>query len=156
MSPSDNPYTQATQSYTTSGAGKIGRELEAAVLLKSSIKMEILAKKMKSGERVKAQEIGNVLDSNQKIWQIFLSNMMDDNSPVPQEIKNNIANLSLFVFKRTNEIFLKRDPEKIQALIDINRNIATGLSKKPATTATAKKETNTPQKPEVTSIDSVI
>jgi len=154
----NNPYNQATQSYKKAEAEKTGRDLEAAVLLKSSIKMEMLAKKMKSGEKVRVQEIGDVLDANQKIWQVFLDNMMDDNFPVPQEIKNNIANLALFIFKRTNEVFLTGDPNKIDALIDINRNIATGLNKNPTPVNKDKDKTagGDTQSSTVSSIDSSI
>jgi flagellar protein FlaF len=58
--------------------------------------------------------------------------MLDDNSGIPLEIRNNISNLALFVFKQTRDVFLTHNPNKILTLIEINRNIANGLSKQVA------------------------
>jgi len=40
--------------------------------------------------------------------------------------------LSAFVDKRTFQVMAEPSPDKLQALIDINRNIAAGLSTAPA------------------------
>jgi len=124
-----NPYSQANNAYTATNKQKTGRALEAAVLFKSAQRIELLINKFNNGEKVKVQEYGEVLEANQKVWQIFADNMMSEENNIPQEIRNNIANLALFTFKRTKDIFLSKDLSKAQALVDINRNIASGLSK---------------------------
>ena len=138
-----NPYSMATNAYASSATATTsdGRSLESSVLLKSAQKMETLAKRLDNGEKVSLEEIGDTLDNNQKIWQIFLSDMMNPEHPLPLEIKNNIANLALYVFKRTQEVLIDTVPEKFTVLININRNIASGLSKRPAI---AKDEHKTP------------
>jgi flagellar protein FlaF len=42
-------------------------------------------------------------------------------------VRENVANLAVFVFKRTMEIESAPAPEKLAALIEINRNLAAGL-----------------------------
>lgn len=125
---SNNPYSKASQAYNS--VEKTGRDLEAEVLFKSASRMELVAKAIESGEKVRAQDIGDIFNANQKIWQVFLDNMLDDDAGIPQEIRDNIGSLAVFTFKHTLDILAKPTPDKIQTLIDINRNIATGLSKK--------------------------
>ena len=49
-------------------------------------------------------------------------------NPLPLEIKNNIANLGIFIFQRSIEMEFEPKPEKLAILVTINRNIAAGLS----------------------------
>jgi flagellar biosynthesis activator protein FlaF len=44
------------------------------------------------------------------------------------ELRRDLLRLSGFVDKRTFEIMAEPEPTKLQALIDIDRNIAMGLS----------------------------
>ena len=43
-------------------------------------------------------------------------------------MRQNIANISVFVMKQTIDIQMNPDPAKLKSLIDINCNIAAGLS----------------------------
>ena len=63
---------------------------------------------------------------NQAIWTVIQSEMTDDH-PLPVEIKSNIISLSLFVDKQTARAIGTRNPESLDPLININRNIAAGL-----------------------------
>lgn len=56
----------------------------------------------------------------------------DDNADRTTELRNNIANLGVFIFNRTIEILAKPEKEKLDILIEINREIAAGLMAKPA------------------------
>jgi len=153
-----NPYSKASGAYVTTAAETDGRSLEAAVLMKAAMKLDGLAKRLESGEDVKVQEISDIMDFNQKIWQVFMDDMKNPDHDLPQEIKNNIASLAMFVFKRTQEVFIDTKAEKIEVLVNINRNIAAGLNKKPAVTASLDKKeerTSMPKEP-LMSADSVI
>jgi flagellar protein FlaF len=44
------------------------------------------------------------------------------------EIRQNIANIGVFVMKQTLEMQMNPDPAKLKPLIDINCNLAAGLS----------------------------
>lgn len=133
MSDNKNPYAKASAAYgaTTTAAVADGRDLEAQTLLKAATKLEILQKRLEKGDNVSTAESGEILEYNQKLWQFFVNAMKNEDHPLPREIKNNIATLGLFVFKRTLEIMIDTKPEKIQALVEINRNIASGLMTKP-------------------------
>jgi flagellar protein FlaF len=132
-----NPYTKAAGAYGTVASSTDQRVLEGTILLKAAQKLEELSKRLQGTEKITRDEIGSTLEYNQKLWQLFVEDMINPDHPLPQEIKNNVASLGLFIFKRTQEILIDTQPEKFKALVDINRNIAAGLMKKtpPAQTA---------------------
>jgi len=51
-----------------------------------------------------------------------------NDNPQPLEVRQNIVNIAVFVMQRTIEMQKNPTPEKLQSLIDINSNIAAGLS----------------------------
>jgi flagellar protein FlaF len=51
-------------------------------------------------------------------------------NPQPLDVRQNIANIGVFVMKQTVEMQMNPDPTKLKPLIDINCNIAAGLSGK--------------------------
>ncbi len=66
---------------------------------------------------------------NQLIWTVIQSEMTVDN-PLSPEIKANLVSLSIFVDKQTVKAIGTRDPELLNTLIDINRNISLGLERR--------------------------
>ena len=65
---------------------------------------------------------------NRRLWSIFMSAAETDDNPQPLEIRQNIANIGVFVMKQTLEMQINPDPAKLKSLIDINCNLAAGLS----------------------------
>lgn len=124
-----NPYNKAADAYSSTAAETDQRALEGRVLLKAAQKLEALATRLKNGEKVAREEIGDIMEYNQKLWIIFASDVGNAENQLPLEVKNNIASLGLFVFKRTQQFLIDTTPEKLSALIEINRNIASGLLK---------------------------
>jgi flagellar protein FlaF len=51
-----------------------------------------------------------------------------DNNQQTLEVRQNIANIGVFVMKQTVDMQINPDPAKLKPLIDINCNIAAGLS----------------------------
>ena len=72
-------------------------------------------------------EKDDALVYNRKLWSILVTSATSDESQLPQDIKNNIASLAVFVFKQTIAVITTENPEKINSLISINRAIAEGL-----------------------------
>jgi len=70
----------------------------------------------------------NALLFNRRLWTIFMSAADADDNPQPLEVRQNIANIGVFVMKQTVEMQTNPDPAKLKPLIDINCNIAAGLS----------------------------
>jgi flagellar protein FlaF len=65
---------------------------------------------------------------NRKLWSIFMTDAISDDNQLAADIRQNIANIGIFVMKQTVEIQTNPAPEKLKSLIDINCNIAAGLS----------------------------
>lgn len=124
-----NSYSQAINAYGSTQAELSPRDLESRLLLKAASQIEMLATRMRNGEAPANAEIHDVLEYNQKLWTVFVGDTMDNDHPLPQSIKNNIASLGVFIFNRTKDLMIEAAPEKMKVLIDINRNIASGLSK---------------------------
>lgn len=76
-------------------------------------------------------EKDDVLVYNRKLWTILVTSATSVESELPQDIKNNIASLGVFVFKQTMAIITSDDVTKIGVLININRAIAEGLRSRP-------------------------
>jgi flagellar protein FlaF len=70
---------------------------------------------------------------NRKLWSIFVSDAISDANPEKIEIRQNIANIGIFVLTQCAALQQVPDVSKLQGLIDINRNIAAGLSGNPVT-----------------------
>lgn len=127
----NNPYTHATNVYGNNARTAVvdQRMLEGQLLMKAAQKLDGLSKRLAAGEVVPPMELEEILIYNRKLWTVFSSEAGEDSHALPQEIKNNIATLAVFVFKRTIAVLANPQPEKIAALIEINRNIASGLLK---------------------------
>ncbi len=72
--------------------------------------------------------LDHALVYNRKLWTILVTSATKSENPLPEAIKNNIANLAVFIFQRTIEVEAEPQPEKLNILVTINRNIAAGLS----------------------------
>ncbi len=116
------------------------REMEARVLLKAANKMQEL---QKDWDAVSAEMLDEVLRFNRQIWMMFVDTAVEDDNPArPKDLRSNIANLGIFIFNRTVEVLSKPEKEKLNILIEINREIAAGLmtkQEKPGADAQAQK-----------------
>lgn len=98
------------------------RDLEADLLLRAASRLQ----------SVTSQAAKETLDSallyNRKLWQIFLVSATSEDSSLPPELRQNVANLGLFVMNQTMNILADPSkPERVNALININRELAAGL-----------------------------
>ena len=70
----------------------------------------------------------NALLFNRRLWSIFMSAASAAENPQPLEVRQNIANIGVFVMKQTVDMQLNPDPAKLKSLIEINCNLAAGLA----------------------------
>jgi len=70
----------------------------------------------------------NALIFNRRLWSIFMSAVEANENAQPMEVRQNIANIGVFVMKQTVDMQMNPDPAKLKSLIDINCNLAAGLS----------------------------
>jgi flagellar protein FlaF len=73
-------------------------------------------------------DLDGALRYNRMLWTILISTVTKSENPLPQAIRQNVANLGIFVMKHTIGILVEPKPEKISTLININRNLAAGLA----------------------------
>lgn len=102
-----------------------GRDLEAAALTKGALLLAEAQQKWDSPEREQLLEAA--LTYNQRLWSLFQTELTEPNNPLPEEVKTNLLVLSALVDKRIFEVMAYPAPEKLNLVININRNIAAGL-----------------------------
>mgnify|MGYP000061847530 CR=1 FL=1 len=118
-------YKQAAQAYQkTSQVAVSPRELEATLLMKAAARLQLIKD---DWEETSFAERDEALTYNRKLWTILVTSATSSESQLPQEVKNNLASLGVFIFKHTMAVMADPLPEKLTTLISINRNIAEGL-----------------------------
>ena len=78
------------------------------------------------GTRSKSQ-LDDALLYNRKLWSVFLSAVTDANNPLPKDVRQNVANIGLFVMNQTVTVMTDPRPDQLGSLININRELAAGL-----------------------------
>lgn len=150
--PQNNPYAkQAASAYgETAKKTPNQRELEGQLLLKSAAALQELIDK---SDAATPTDYDMALTYNRKLWTVFYDAALENTEGNrPNDLRSNIINLSNFVFKRTVEVQTERDKptksRKLEALVNINREIAAGLLIKPQGEAAAQPEKSAPSQNE--------
>ena len=100
------------------------RELEANLLLKAAARLQ----SVRDGwEERHSSELESALLYNRKLWSIFVTSATSPENPLPANVRQNVANLGLFVLKHTLTVLASPKPENLHSLININREVAAGL-----------------------------
>ena len=114
----------AAQAYS-SIAKKTGspRELEADLLLDAAARLQAV----RDAWDKKRKDLEAALINNRRLWSIFVTSATSNDNPLPAPVRQNIANLGLFVFKQTIAVQIDPKPDNLVSLININRELAAGL-----------------------------
>jgi flagellar biosynthesis activator protein FlaF len=99
------------------------RELEADLLLKAASRLQAIQDNWEQ----KRGDLDAALLHNRKLWTLFLAAVTRADHPMPAEIRQNVANLGMFIMKQTLAIMADPQPEQLKSLIHINRELAAGL-----------------------------
>ena len=99
------------------------RELEASLLLQAAARLQTLHDAWDQQKSL----LDEVLLYNRKLWSVFLTEATDGANPLPKEVRQNVANLGLFVMNQTVTAMSDPRPEQLGSLIKINRDLAAGL-----------------------------
>jgi flagellar protein FlaF len=97
--------------------------LEADLLLKAAARLQAVSDAWDADR----DQIDEALLYNRKLWSIFLTSVTRQDNPLPQLVRQNVANLGLFVMNQTLSLMAEPRREKLAPLISINREIAAGL-----------------------------
>ena len=114
----------ATQAHAAV-AGPIAdpRAMEADLLLRAALRLEAVHESWDS----RRAELDSALRYNRQLWAIFLTSVTSSEHPLPVEIRQNVANLGLFVMNQTTSMLQEPKRAQLGALISINRELAAGL-----------------------------
>jgi flagellar protein FlaF len=99
------------------------RDLESSLLLKAASKLQAVYDNWDA-------ERGNLYDAllyNRKLWTVFMGAVTSNDSPLPVEVRQNVANLGIFIMNQTLSLTQSPQRERLPSLININREIAAGL-----------------------------
>jgi flagellar biosynthesis activator protein FlaF len=99
------------------------RELEASLLLKAASRLQAVH----DGWDRKKGDLAEALLFNRRLWTIFVTSVAQDDNPLPQQVRQNVANLGLFVFNHSLSVIADPRPEYLGCLVNINRQLAAGL-----------------------------
>lgn len=99
------------------------RVLEANLLSRAAAQLQIVRDDWEN----KRSDLYEALLFNRRLWNIFLTSVTGEQSKLPDKLRENIANLGIFVMKQTISMQDNPQPKKLDALININRELAAGL-----------------------------
>lgn len=115
---------QAAQAY-----GKVAnqisspREMEADKLLFAASQLQAI----RDAWDVKKSELNAALLNNRKLWSVLVTSVIRPENQLPVNIRQNVANIGIFVFKQTMHVMANPEPDTLCPLININRELASGL-----------------------------
>ena len=78
-------------------------------------------------------DLAEALTYNRKLWTVLVTSVTEPGNPLPQPIRQNVANLGIFIFNHTIELMDAPSPQRLGVLININRELAAGLRSSPGT-----------------------
>ncbi|MDH3701517.1 MAG: flagellar biosynthesis regulator FlaF [Alphaproteobacteria bacterium] len=114
--------SNSSQAYQSSQKlGSAPRQTEARALLEAARMMDAAV------ESDDMDAYRAALRLNWRLWTIIQADVTAPECELPTEIRENIVSLSVFIDKHTVGALADRASEKLRVLIDINRNIASGL-----------------------------
>ena len=100
------------------------REIDAQALLKAARQLQDVQANWVGPDK----NMHSALLFNRRLWSIFMSAVETNDNPQPLEIRQNIANIGVFVLSQTAALQISAQFDHFKPLIEINRNIAAGLS----------------------------
>jgi flagellar protein FlaF len=85
------------------------------------------ARELSQVKRLPLDERRAALRRNWRLWTIFQANLLDPGCTVPTETRRNLLGLSNFIDRQTAHLLANGEPDGIDVLININRQISEGL-----------------------------
>lgn len=125
--PPHNPYAHAAGAYDQNAQAHTPdqRELEARILLKAA---RMFTDIQNDWDSANGEVLEAALRYNRQVWLMFYDTALENpEGDRPNDLRSNIINLANFIFKREVEIMSDPEKNKLDILININREIAAGL-----------------------------
>ncbi len=127
MPPQTKGYPQSSGNYARVPAPGQPTYTEAWALVEAARRMAAALEAGPLDAPEVRKTLRDALRLNWRLWTIFQSELSAEESPVPLDIRQNMLSLCNFVDSHTVQTMADPTPEKVAILIEMNRNIATGL-----------------------------
>jgi flagellar protein FlaF len=115
---------QATKAYAAVAQGTASpRDLESLLLLKAAFKLQSVY----DGWTDQPYGLDEAVLYNRRLWTVFLDSVCNEASQLPVPVRQNIANIGIFVMGETFTLMTNPRPAILIPLININRELAAGL-----------------------------
>lgn len=105
------------------------REVEAGVLTKAALMLRNCQENWDRGGS--NGMLDEALRYNQLVWSIFQGEITRRDHPMPMDLRQKILTLSRFIDRRIFEVMAYPQSAKLNAIININLNLAAGLRGSP-------------------------
>ncbi|GJE28824.1 flagellar biosynthesis regulator FlaF [Methylobacterium organophilum] len=125
MSYAANAYAKVSRSALSP------REAEAAVLLKAAGRLQALQGNVEPG----SVALNEALIFNQKVWTVLASAVADPANPLPDDLRQNVSNLAVYVFRTIIDAMIEPSARKLETLVTLNHHLAAGLQGDPGPVA---------------------
>lgn len=99
---------------------KSARAQEAEMLARLNADLE----RARSNEK-RDEHYHNALIKNQRVWNVFVVALAEEGHPYPDDLKARLISLGIWVNRQTQLAI--NEPERIDALVSLNRDIIVGL-----------------------------
>jgi flagellar biosynthesis activator protein FlaF len=109
--------------YKTATTTMNPRDLEASLLIKAAKQLQ----DVQDDWSIKPLDLADALEYNQKLWTVLLGAVTRPENPLPAEIRQNVANLGIFILGQILDVAQDPSAAKIKVLVDLNRELASGL-----------------------------
>lgn len=116
--------------------GETVRETDARALLSCASKLDAVRRPECSKE-----DFVDAVRHNQQLWTVFQVCVTEPDSQLPENVKALLLNISRYVDKTSFKAIAEHNPDILVSLININRQIAAGLSARPEAAAPQAEQT---------------
>jgi flagellar protein FlaF len=124
-------FTNARRAYEAgTRATDSSRELESTALFKAARLLQECHDRWE--EPGHEERLEHALRYNQRLWTLFQTELARPEHEMVPALRRDLLQISVFIDKRTFELMATPDRAKVRVLIDIDRNIASGLAVRPA------------------------
>ncbi|HUC48128.1 MAG TPA: flagellar biosynthesis regulator FlaF [Xanthobacteraceae bacterium] len=102
------------------------RALEANLLLQAAAKLQAVHDSWSD----KPRGLDDALLYNRRLWTVFLDAVTSEGNRLPEETRENIRRLGVYVMAETFSMMTQPKPQHLKSMIKINRGLAAGLREK--------------------------
>jgi flagellar protein FlaF len=119
--------TGASQGYANTPQPGSPTYTEAWALIEAARRLANCIERGMPSEIEGRRTLRDAIRLNWRLWTIFQSQLSVNDTMVPENIRVNMLSLCQFIDTHTIDTMANPTPEKIVTLIEMNRNIASGL-----------------------------